>query len=153
MKINDITHRYVVPIGHTLAWFLGIFLGGGFFNLFGQKDMSLLEHPVALLFYSAVSVYFAFLFECVFTFIDCGAIHEDERFNGKIFNLIAASIFHFFTTFGLVGALISKLDYAWVVVLTIWVVIFKLGVSLVTANIKNWLADVTIRSVTSNKIR
>lgn len=78
---------------------------------------------------------------------------QDERFNGKIFNLIAAFIFHFFTTFGLVGALISKLDYAWVVVLTIWVVIFKLGVSLVTANIKNWLADVTIRSVTSNKIR
>lgn len=109
-----------------------------------------------LLFYSAISVYFSFLLECVFVFIDCGAIYKEERFSGKIFNLLAGIIFHFFTTMWLMGMLISKMDDmngALVYALTFWVVVFKFGISLVPANMKIWLDDIKIRTVTSNQIK
>ena len=96
MQDNNITHRFYVPLGCTFSWVLGICLGGDFFDLFGHKNISLANNPHMLLFYSAISVYFSFLLECVFVFIDCGAIYKEERFSGKIFNLLAGIIFHFF---------------------------------------------------------
>lgn len=136
MQDNNITHRFYVPLGYTFSWVLGICLGGDFFDFFGHKNISLANNPNMLLFYSAISVYFAFLLECVFVFIDCGAIHKEERFSGKIFNLLAGIIFHFFTTMWLMGMLISTMDDmngALVYALTFWVVVFKFGISLVPA--------------------
>lgn len=151
MNDNNLTHRYIVPLGNTFSWFLGICLGVDFFDLFGHGNMS--NNPTALWFYSSLAVYFAFLLECVFIFIDCGAIYKDERFNGKIFNIFAGILFHFFATMWMVGLLISKMDMTLVYVLTSWVVAFKLGISIISANIKFWLADITIRSVTSNQVK
>lgn len=156
MQDNNITHRFYVPLGYTFSWVLGICLGGDFFDFFGHKNISLANNPNMLLFYSAISVYFAFLLECVFVFIDCGAKYKEERFSGKIFNLLDGIIFHFFTTMWLMGMLISTMDDmngALVYALTFWVVVFKFGISLVPANMKIWLDDIKIRTVTSNQIK
>ena len=153
MNDTNIIHRFIVPLGYTFSWFFGICLGVDFFDLFGHKDLSIEGNTTSLLFYSALGVYFAFLLECVFIFIDCGAIYSTERFSGRIFNLIAAILFHFFTTIWLIGVLISKMDMTIVYILTIWVVIFKLGISIMAANIKFWLVDTTIRTLTSNRIQ
>lgn len=153
MQNNNITHRLFVPLGYTFSWAFGIFLGGGFFDLYGHKNISLANNPSMLLYYSAISVYFAFLLECVFVFIDCGAIYKEERFSGKIFNLLAGIIFHFFTTMWLVVMLISDMNDTLVYALTIWVIIFKFGISLVPANIKIWLDEIKIRTITSNQVK
>ncbi len=153
MNDNSIIHRFIVPLGYTFSWFFGICLGVDFFDLFGHKEMAADGNPMFLWFYSVLAVYFAFLLECIFIFIDCGAIYSAERFSGKIFYLIAGILFHFFTTMWLVGLLISKIDPTWVYVLTFWVVAFKLGISIMASNIKFWLADVTLRTLISNRVQ
>lgn len=150
MQNNSITHRFFVPLGYTFSWAFGIFLGGNF--LFGDKNISL-ANDITTLLYSAFSVYFAFLLECVFIFIDCGAIYKDESFSGKIFNLVAGILFHFFTTMWLVGMIKADVNNTLVYALIIWVVIFKFGISLMLPNIKIWLTDTKIRTITSNQVK
>ena len=150
MHDRNNTHQIWVPLGYTFSWLLGICLGCDFFDFFGRKELSLDDNPAILLFYSAISVYFAYLVECIFIFIDFGALYKDERFSGKIFNIIAGIMFHFFTTMLLVGMLISNIDDMLIYILTFWVVMFKFGISLVAANIENWLADIKIQILTSN---
>ena len=153
MSDNNIVHRFVVPLGYTFSWFLGICLGVDFFDLFGHKYLLMESNPTNLWFYNALSVYFAFLLECVFIFIDCGAIYKEERFNGKLFYLFAGIFFHFFVTMWLVGVLMSKMDVTLVYVFTAWVVVFKFGISIMSANMRYWLTERTIRIVTSNKVK
>ena len=153
MQDNNTVHRFIVPVGYTLAWCLGILLGCDFFDLYGHKVACNPSDPSCVLFYSAISVYIAFLMECFFVFIDCGSVYETERFNGRVFYILAAIMLHFFVTVWLIGALISKMDAGLVYFMILWISLFKLGISLIQVNVKYWLADVSIRAVISNQIR
>lgn len=128
-------------------------MGSNFFDLFGNKDVSYYDSSIYWLFNSTISVYIAFLLECVFMFIDWGAVYKDERFNGKVFYLLAGLFFHVFITILVVGMLISKMTDIWVCFLVFWIVILKSGICLISANVRPWLSEVAIRSVTSNKIK
>ena len=128
-------------------------VGSNFFDLFGNKDVSYYDSSIYWLFNSTISVYIAFLLECVFMFIDWGAVYKDERFNGKVFYLLAGLFFHVFITILVVGMLISKMTDIWVCFLVFWIVILKSGICLISANVRPWLSEVAIRSVTSNKIK
>ncbi len=153
MQDNNKVHRVLIPIGYTAAWCFGIFLGCNFFNLFDYKVACNPSEPACVLFYSAISVYIAFLIECFFVFVDCGSIYETERFNGRVFYILAGIMLHFFITVWLIGLLTSKMNAGLVYFMIIWISLFKLGISLIQVNVKYWLADVSIRSVTSNKIK
>lgn len=153
MQENCKIHRYIVPIGYTLSWFFGILVGSNFLNLFGNQDISYFDNSIYWLFNGTISVYIAFLLECVFMFIDWGAVYKDERFNGKVFYLLAGLFFHVFITILVVGLLISNMTNCWVYFLVFWIVILKLGICLVSANVRSWLSEVAIRSVTSNRIK
>lgn len=153
MQENGNIHRYIVPIGYTLAWCFGIFMGGNFIDLFDNGNVSSYNDPIYLLFNGTISVYIAFLLECVFMFIDWGAIYKDERFNGKIFYLVAGIILHVFVTIWVVGSLMSNMEKSLVCFLLIWIVIFKLGICLISANVRQWLSEIALRVVISNKIK
>lgn len=153
MQENCKIHRYIVPFGYTLSWFFGILMGSNFFDLFGNEAVSYNDSSIYWLFNGTISVYIAFLLECVFMFIDWGAVYKDERFNGKVFYLLAGLFFHVFVTILVVGLLISNMADCWVCFLVFWIVLLKLGICLISVNVKLWLSEVAIRSVTSNKIK